>query len=467
MIERTILSNLLYNEEYLRKVLPYIKLEYFHNQNEALVFKLIGDYLIKYNTVPSKQALVVDLSLLQNDINENIYKETDGVINALSQEPFDIQWLLDNTEKFCQDKAIYNGIHKSIEILDDKTGKLAKGSIPKILSDALAVSFDTHIGHDFLEEWEARYDYYHNTEEHIDFDIDILNKITNNGVTKKTLSILMGGVGFGKTLMQCHFAAANLVKGKNVLYITMEMAEEKIAERIDANLLNTKVNDLVLLPRDLYEKKIKKIKEKTVGKLVIKEYPPTTAGADNFRHLLNELRLKKKFIPDIIYIDYLNLCKSSRLKFSGDLYTYVKTVAEEIRGLAVEFNLPIISATQLNRGGFTSSDPGMEHTSESFGLPATCDNMWVIITNEEMASLNQVMFKQIKNRYNDPNSPLRFIVGCDRSKMRLYNAEASAQDGLTQVTIHAPGTTVVAEDKPVFDKGAFNTANTRKFKAWT
>jgi archaellum biogenesis ATPase FlaH len=470
VLERTILANLLYNEEYLRKVLPYLKLEYFHNQNEALTFKLISSYLVKYNTIPSKSTLLVDLSQLQSGINENIFKDTSETIKSLNEDKQDLAWLLDNTEKFCQDKAIYNGIHKSIEILDDKSGKLAKGSIPTILSDALAVSFDTHIGHDYLEDWEQRYNFYHNTEEHIQFDIDILNKITDGGVTKKTLTILLGGVGFGKTLMQCHFAAANLVKGKNVLYITMEMSEEKISERIDANLLNIPLKDLKLLPKDLFEKKIAKIREKTIGKLVVKEYPPTSAGADNFRHLLNELRLKKKFTPDIVYIDYLNLCKSSRVKFSGDLYTYIKTVAEEIRGLAVENNIPIISATQLNREGFTSSDPGMEHTSESFGLPATCDTMWVIVTTEELEALNQVLFKQIKNRYNDANSPRRFIIGCDRSKMRLYNVEGQAQKDLTQANLRAPvspsetkasfnQSTPFNDDKPVFDRA-------RRFEEW-
>lgn len=430
MIEKLILSSLIVNEDFARKVLPYVSPEYFQVQSERITFEVIRNYIHQYNKPPTIEAIKVDL-FNRGDLNEHLKTECQGIIKDFDFEAQDGEWLVNNTEKFCQDKAIENGLYKCIEILQDKEGKsnLDRGSIPKILSDALAVSFDTHIGHDFLDDWLTRYKFYHTHEARIPFDIELLNKITDGGLPRKTLNILMGGVGFGKTLMMCHMAASNLLIGKKVLYITLEMAEERIAERIDANLLDIPVNELKLMQETLYEKKVSRLREKTPGKLIIKEYPTAQAGADNFRHLLNELKLKKNFIPDIIYIDYLNICKSSRVKFSSSMntYVYVKMIAEEIRGLAVEFNVPVVSATQLNREGFTNSDPGMEHTSDSFGLPATADMLLAMVSNEELIALNQLSIKQIKNRYGDLSTHTRFHVGCDRRKMRLYNIEESAQ----------------------------------------
>lgn len=460
MLERIILNNLINSEEYVRKVLPYLEPEYFHNSAEQKIFLVINEFIQKYNKSPDITAVSVDL-FNRADLNEHVIKDCQDIIANFQPDTshLDSQWLVDQTEKFCQDKAIENGLRKSIEILEDKEkGKLDRGSIPKILQDALAVSFDSHIGHDFLGDWEARYAFYHNVEEKIPFDLDILNEITNGGFSNKTLNVLMGGVGFGKSLVMCHMAAANMMKGKNVLYITMEMAEERIAERVDANLLNVDINQLVGVDKPRYEALLeKRVRAKTLGKLIIKEYPTALAGADNFRHLLNELRIKRNFTADIIYIDYLNICKSSRVKFSANLglYLYVKFIAEELRGLAVEYDIPIVSATQLNREGFQNSDPGMEHSSESFGLPATTDILLGIVSNEELAKLNQLSFKQIKNRYADPNKNTRFIIGCDRSKMRLYNVENKAQ-------YPAPKSD---DDVPVFDKGDFTTKS--DFSSWT
>jgi len=432
-IETTILSNLVFNEEFSRKTIPFLKEDYFTNQQDRLVFKLITEYVNKYNAFPSKEALAIDLSN-KDGISEESFKQSKELIIALTQDTeTKIDWLLDQTEKFCQDKAIYNAIMASIGILDDSTGKTSKGSIPQILSDALAVSFDTHIGHDFLEDADSRYEFYHTKETRIPFDLDYFNKITQGGLPRKTLNIALAGTGVGKSLFMCHCAAANLSKGLNVLYITLEMAEERIAERIDANLLDTSLDDLKLLPKDVYDKKISRIKGKTNGKLVIKEYPTACAGSANFRHLLNELKLKKNFEPAIIYIDYLNICMSSRIKHGANVnsYTLVKAIAEELRGLAVEFNVPVVSATQTTRSGYSNSDVGLEDTSESFGLPATADFMFALVKqSEELADLNQIVVKQLKNRYGDPNINSRFIVGVDRSKMRLYNVENSAQEDL-------------------------------------
>jgi replicative DNA helicase len=432
-IETTILSNLVYNEEYGRKVIPFLKEEYFTSQSDKTIYRIIKEYVDKYNAFPSKEALAIDLSN-KDGIGEESFKQSKELIGGFTfDKETKIDWLLDQTEKFCQDKAIYNAIMASIGILDDSSGKTSKGAIPQILSDALAVSFDTHIGHDFLEDADTRYEFYHTKETRIPFDLDYFNKITQGGLPRKTLNIALAGTGVGKSLFMCHCAAGNLSKGLNVLYITLEMAEERIAERIDANLLDTSLDDLKLLPKDVYDKKISRIKSKTNGKLVIKEYPTACAGSANFRHLLNELKLKKNFEPAIIYIDYLNICMSSRIKHGANVnsYTLVKAIAEELRGLAVEFNVPVFSATQTTRSGYSNSDVGLEDTSESFGLPATADFMFALVKqSEELADLNQIVVKQLKNRYGDPNINSRFIVGVDRSKMRLYDVENSAQEDL-------------------------------------
>lgn len=443
IIEKAIFNNLLNNEQYARKTLPFIKAEYFNNRNDKVVFELIEHYVNEYNAFPTKEALLVDLNN-KDGVNEDQFAECKALIEEIpdqSDQLSNVEWIADQTEKFCQDRAIYNAIMDSIKIMDDKTGKLSKGSIPQLLSDALAVSFDTSIGHDFLEDSESRYEFYHRKEERVPFDIEYLNKITRGGLPRKTLNCIMASTGVGKSLVMCHMAAANIMNGHNVLYITMEMAEEKIAERIDANLLNVPLDELYQLPKDAYDRKVSRLREKTVGKLLIKEYPTSSAGSANFRHLLNELKIKKNFIPDIIYIDYLNICMSSRLKMGANVntYSYIKTIAEEIRGLAVEFNVPIVTATQTNREGFDNSDISMTNTSESIGLPATLDFMVALIATDEMKALNQIMFKQLKNRYNDPETYKRFVVGVDRPRMKLYDAEQSAQDD-------------IVDDSPVFDK---------------
>lgn len=440
--EKVIFANLIYNEEYGRKVVPFLKKEYFTDSVDKILFDLFDDYISKFNKFPSKEALTIDLSNKEN-VGEDLFKRTSSAIEDLKVDDTDFEWLIDKTEKFCQEKAVYNAIMESIKIIDDKSGKTAKGSIPKILSDALGVSFDTSVGHDFIEDFESRFEFYHKKEEKIPFDLDYLNLITKGGLPKKTLNIILAGTGVGKSLFMCHCAAGNLSQGKNVLYITMEMAEERIAERIDANLLDVQVDELIMLPKDAYEKKIQRLKAKTVGKLIIKEYPTACAGSANFRHLLNELKIKKNFVPDIIYIDYLNICMSSRIKMNAAVnsYTLVKAIAEELRGLAVEFNVPIVSATQTTRSGYSNSDVELTDTSESFGLPATADFMIAIINSEELEQLNQLMVKQLKNRYNDPSFNKRFVIGVDRSKMKLYNVEQSAQEDLL--------------DGPVMDKTEF------------
>jgi len=442
---------------YARKTIPFLKPEYFHNRNDKVVFELIDSYIAKYNATPTKEAMLVDLNNRDN-ISEDQFKECKEIIEEIpdqSDQLSSVDWLVDQTEKFCQDKAIYNAIMQSIQIMDDKTGKMAKGSIPQLLSDALAVSFDTSIGHDFIEDAESRFEFYHRKEERLPFDIDFLNKITRGGLPRKTLNILLAGTGVGKTLAMCHFAASYMAAGKNVLYITMEMAEEKIAERIDANLLNVPLDELGMLPKDSYDKKMARLKEKTVGRLIVKEYPTSTAGSANFRHLINELKIKKNFIPDVIFIDYLNICMSSRLKQGANVnsYTYIKAIAEELRGLAVEFNVPIISATQTTRSGYDSSDVGLTDTSESFGLPATADFMIALIATDELKALNQIMVKQLKNRYSDPEMYKRFVVGVDRPRMRLYDAEQSAQDD-------------IVDDSPVYDNTPSGKFDKDKFQGF-
>jgi replicative DNA helicase len=449
-LEHVIFNNLLNNESYARKTIPFLKSEYFHNRNDKVVFELIDSYVGKYNAFPTKEAMLVDLNNLDN-ISDDQFNECKELVDSIpnqSEHISKVEWLMDQTEKFCQDKAIYNAIMQSIKIMDDKTGTTSKGSIPQLLSDALAVSFDTSIGHDFIEDAQSRFEFYHRKEERLPFDIDYLNKITRGGLPRKTLNILLAGTGVGKTLAMCHFAASYMAAGKNVLYITMEMAEEKIAERIDANLLNVPLDELGTLPKESYDKKMARLKEKTVGRLIVKEYPTSTAGAANFRHLLNELKIKKNFVPDVIFIDYLNICMSSRIKQGANVnsYTYIKAIAEELRGLAVEFNVPVISATQTTRSGFDSSDVGLTDTSESFGLPATADFMVALIATDELKALNQIMIKQLKNRYSDPEMYKRFVVGVDRPRMRLYDAEQSAQED-------------IVDDSPVYD----NTASGQKF----
>ena len=417
------------NQDYGRKVIPFLKDEYFSDYTDKNVFKLVDEYVKKYNSFPTKEALLIDLRNLDN-ISQETYDKSKEMIDSLSTDDnTKIEWLVDQTEKFCQEKAVYNAIMSSIQILDDKTGNKSKGSIPQVLSDALAVSFDTSIGHDFLEDADGRFEFYHTKEVRIPFDLDYFNKITQGGLPRKTLNIALAGTGVGKSLFMCHCASANLVAGLNVLYITLEMSEEKIAERIDANLLDTPLDRLKDLPKLLYDKKIEKLREKTKGKLIVKEYPTACAGSGNFRHLLNELKIKLNFIPDVIYIDYLNICMSSRLKAGANVnsYTYVKAIAEELRGLAVEFNVPVMSATQTTRSGFSNSDVGLEDTSESFGLPATADLMFALISTDDLAADGQMMVKQLKNRYADPNTIKKFVIGVDRSKMRLYDVDLPDQ----------------------------------------
>lgn len=434
-LEQTILKNLIYNEDFLRKVLPFIKEEYFTDRTDRAIFNEISKFTEAYNSSPTIEAIelaIKEKRTLSDDEVEKCESCLQEIVKTKHEES-KIDWLVDKTEEFCQEKAIYNAVLGSISILDGKDKTQDKGSIPKLLSDALAISFDSSVGHDYMEDSDARYEFYHRTEERIPFDLEFFNKITKGGLPNKTLNIALAGTGVGKSLFMCHVAAGAMVQGKNVLYITMEMSEEKIAERIDANLLNVTVDDLVNLPKDLYDKKIERLREKTVGKLIIKEYPTASASSVHFRTLLNELNLKKSFVPDIIFIDYLNICCSARIKAGANVnsYTYVKAIAEELRGLAVEFGVPIVSATQTTRSGFSSSDPGLEDTSESFGLPATADLMFALISSEELEEMGQIMVKQLKNRYNDPTYFKRFTLGIDRSKMRLYDVDQAGQAGIT------------------------------------
>jgi replicative DNA helicase len=433
MIEQTILSHLAYNEEYSRKVLPFLKEEYFVDPSHKITFKLVDSYINKYNGLPSKEAILIELGNASG-LNETGFKAAKEVVESLSRDETGMDWLIDTTEKFCQDKALYNAVSKSIQIMDGTDKSFEKGMIPKVLQDALAVTFDNSVGHDYLEDFDQRYDFYHRKEARLPFDLNYMNEITNGGIPAKTLNIILAGTGVGKTMFMCHCAAGNLTLGRNVLYITMEMAEEEIAKRIDANLMNVPLDELLVLPRETYHTKVKKVREKTVGKLLIKEYPTASASAHHFRALLNELALKKNFVPDIIYIDYLNICASSRIKPGANVnsYTYIKSIAEELRGLAVEFKLPIVSATQTTRTGYSSSDVELTDTSESFGLPATADFMIALISTEELADMGQIMVKQLKNRYGDPNKFKRFVIGVDRAKMKFYDVEQGAQENLLE-----------------------------------
>ena len=427
-IENTIISSLFFNEDYTRKVLPFIKEEYFGNRVEQLLYGEIFKFVEKYNNLPTKDAMLIELGQ-RKDINEEELNHLKDYVNQIENTEPDVQWLTETTEKFCKDRAVHNAVLSGIKILDGKDKKQTAEAIPHILSDALAVSFDKSVGHDYIEDADDRFKWYHTKEKRYQFDLDYMNRITKGGVPSKTLNIALAGTGVGKSLFMCHLASSYLLQGLNVLYITLEMAEERIAERIDANLLDVTMEDLHDMPQQLYEGKITKLREKTQGQLVIKEYPTASAHSGHFKSLMNELALKKSFRPDVIFIDYLNICASSRFK-GGNIssYFYVKAIAEELRGLAVEFNVPIFSATQTTRTGYVSTDIGLEDTSESFGLPATADFMFALISNEELEALGQMKVKQLKNRYNDPSVNRAFIIGVDRAKMRLYDVQQKAGD---------------------------------------
>jgi archaellum biogenesis ATPase FlaH len=438
--EKVVLANLVHSEGFARKVIPFLRSEYFADRPDRTIFELIQSYMVKYNSSPSREALAIDLTNRRGVGEDEFAQARDTIANMEVDPATKEEWLVDETEKFCRDRAVFNAVMESVRILDDKTTQLHRGSIPGLLSDALAVSFDKHVGHDLLEDFGTRYDYYHRVEKRIPFDIEFMNRATNGGIEKKTLNIVSGGTGIGKTTILCHFASNDLRAGLSVLYITLEMAEEKIAQRIDANVLDQTMLDLETMSRDQYVRLVDQVRSRTSGRLIIKEYPTTCAGANHFRHLLNELKLKKNFVPDVIYIDYINLCQSCRLKVSGvKSYEYVKSIAEELRGLAVETNVAIWSATQLNRTGFADSDPGLEHTSDSFGLPMTVDLMWIVSQSEEMKALGQLVFRQTdKNRYTNTDDFRRFVVGIDRTRMKLYNVDEREQN--------------LVDDRPVFDK---------------
>lgn len=429
-LEIIVLKNLTYNEKYCRKVLPFIKTEYFETHEERVIFDEINKYVQQYQTQPPLNAVAIECER-RTDLSGDSFNNVVDLLKTFTEEKVDYDWLVDTTEKWCKDRAVYLSLLESIKIADGKDKTKSRDAIPSILQEALGVCFDEHVGHDYIEDFERRYDFYHRKEEKLPFDLEFFNKITKGGLPCKTLNIALAGTGVGKSLFMCHVAAAALLQGKNALYITLEMAEERIAERIDANLLNINIQQLSDLPKQMYETKIIKLAKKTVGKLIIKEYPTASAHAGHFKSLLNELALKKGFKPDIIFIDYLNICSSSRYK--GNIvnsYTFVKSIAEELRGLAVEFNVPIMSATQTTRSGFGSTDVDLTDTSESFGLPATADLMFALISTEELEGMNQILVKQLKNRYNDPTMNKRFIIGIDRAKMRLYDVDQSAQTDL-------------------------------------
>jgi len=430
-VEFLVLKNLLHNEEYVRKVIPFIKGDYFEDRNQRIVFEEIVKFVEDYNKPATKEVLCIETEKRQ-DITDDSFKEITTLISNLDEQPSEFDWLVNTTEKWCRDRAIYLALMESIQLADGKGEQKGRDAIPTILSDALGVSFDTNVGHDYLNDYEERYESYHRKEDKLEFDLEYFNKITKGGLPNKTLNIALAGTGVGKSLFMCHVASSALLQGKNVLYITLEMAEEKIAERIDANLLNIPIQDITDLPKVMFENKVTNLAKKTQGTLIIKEYPTASAHSGHFRSLLNELALKKSFRPDIIFIDYLNICASSRYKANGNVnsYSYIKAIAEELRGLAVEANLPIVSATQTTRSGYGSSDVDLTDTSESFGLPATADLMFALISTEELEGLSQILIKQLKNRYNDPTVFKRFVVGIDRAKMRLYDCEQSAQEDI-------------------------------------
>ena len=443
-IEQTILRNLLVDDKFMRKVLPFIKNDYFEGVYRQL-FKQVGLYVQKYNKLPTQESFKIELDDADNFNDEQYRHAVEILPEIFKTEEIDGDWLIDKTEKWCQDRALHNAVMESISIIDGKHQSLSKNALPEILSDALAVNFDANIGHDYLGNFSDRYEFYHRLEERVAFDLDYFNKITKGGLPNKSLNICLAGTGVGKSLFMCHQAAACLTDQKNVLYITMEMAEERIAERIDANLLNIPIDQLDKLSRDMFSQKVSQLAKQTNGRLIVKEYPTGSAHSGHFRALLNELKLKKKFEPDIIFIDYLNICASSRMKAMGgsiNSYTYIKAIAEELRGLAVEFDVPVVSATQTTRSGFSNSDIGLEDTSESFGLPATADLMFALISSEELEKEGKIMVKQLKNRYNDPTYKKKFVVGVDRSKMRLYDVDETSQ--------------TLSDDTPVFDRAEMN-----------
>jgi len=443
-IEQVILENLIKDDQYVRKVIPFLKPEYFMQYEDSKVFKIIHDFVEKYNNPPSKQAIILAVNE-DTSLNEDSHAKCMEVINTLNGDEVNRDWLVDETEKFCKDKALYLGVMESIQIIDGKKQDMSTDALPSILSEALSVGFDTNIGHDFIEDAEKRYDFYHRLEEKVEFDLDMFNKITEGGLSNKTLNIALAGTGVGKSLFMCHMASAAISKGKNVLYITLEMSEERIAERIDANLMNMPIMELKDLSKAMYDDRIKKINDKIEGRLIVKEYPTASAHSGHFKALINELKLKRSFFPDIIFIDYLNICSSSRFRAgsSANSYTIIKSIAEELRGLAVEQDVPIVSATQTTRGGYDNSDVSLTDTSESFGLPATADLMFAIISTEELEQMGQFMIKQLKNRYADPTRNKRFMIGVDRARMKLFDLDPSAQTQLTDANI----------DIPVFDSG--------------
>ena len=457
-VETLILKNLLLTEEYPRKVLPFIKQEYFEDRTDQVIFDLTSKYFVKYSAVPTVEALTIEVGKIST-LSDDQFKQIHQTLESFDKEKTELDWLLDTTEKWCQDRAIYLALMESIKIADGSDDKKSADAIPSILSDALGVSFDNHIGHDYIDDYEERYESYHRVETKVPFDLDFFNKITKGGLPNKTLNIALAGTGVGKSLFMCHVASSVLLQGRNVLYITMEMAEEKIAERIDANLLNVDIQTLAQLPKIMFENKITDLSKKTQGKLIVKEYPTASAHAGHFRALLNDLALKKAFRPEIIFIDYLNICTSQRFRnASVNSYTMVKSIAEELRGLAVEFNVPLVSATQTTRSGYGSSDVDLTDTSESFGLPATADLMFALISTEELEEQNQIMVKQLKNRYYDPTLNKRFVVGIDRAKMRLYNVEQEAQNNIMdsgQVVLNQETVKALTQSKTKFNDFKF------------
>ena len=449
-IEDQIFGNLIGNETYTRKVMPFLDPSYFTDRTDRVIFEEFVKFFSQYNSAPNRDVLKIEISN-RTDVTEEQVKRANEILESVDVDQLpNLDWITNTTEKFCKDKAVYNAILGSIKIIDGKDKNHTTDAIPDLLSKALAVTFDSHVGHDYLEDSDARYDFYHRVEEKIPFNLDLLNKITNGGLSKKTLNIILAGTGVGKSLAMCHFAASNLMQGKNVLYITMEMAEEKIAERIDANLLELSMDSLKMVEKRVFDSRVGKIRAKTQGKLIVKEYPTASAHAGHFRALVEELKMKRNFIPDIIYIDYLNICSSQRIRMGANVnsYTYIKSIAEELRGLAGEYKVPLVSATQTTRSGFANTDPGLEDTSESFGLPATADLMIALITTEELDQMNQIMVKQLKNRYSDPNFYKRFVIGVDRKQMRLYDVEMSAQ-------MHVAEQGIVDDDTPLFDQSKF------------
>lgn len=458
MIEQTVLTNLVFNDEYYRRVYPYIKSEYFDDLTQKKIFDTYSKYVDEYKEPPSVEALKISLDK-RKDLNEESYKNIMETVDGLKRDKdTNLDWLVKETEKFCQDKDLFNSIRRAILVIDGEDKELDKGSIPDLLTKSLSISFDTSVGHDFIDDAESRYDFYHKKEERMPFDIELLNKVTKGGLPRKSMSVLLATTGGGKSLVKCHMAANYLMTGKNCLYITMEMAEERIAERIDANMMDVSLDDLKIMPRDVYQKRIDRIKSKCTGKLVVKEYPTGSAHVGHFRHLLNELKMKKGFTPDVIFIDYLNICASARVKgaAAANSYTLVKSIAEEVRGLAMEFNCAVVTSSQFNRDGYGNSDVDLTNTSESMGITHTADCILGLITSEELDNLGQLMIKQLKNRWGDLGYYRRFVVGIDRSKMQLYELEESAQRGLTGATSNtAPTSSNNYDDTPIFDKGSF------------